>query len=126
MKKVQVLVANAPRLMRDLVLATIADQPDMGVVGEVGEESEILSAVERTKPDFLIIGLGASDNRPPICDAVLEKHPEVRILAIAADRNSSIFYWLSPEIRSSRIETSEEGVINSLRGNLEKQNLSGG
>jgi len=25
----------------------------------------------------------------------------------------------------SRIETSEEGVINALRGNLEKQSLSG-
>ncbi len=119
MNKVQVLVANAPRLMRDLVLATIADQPDMEIVGEVCEESEILSAVDRTRPDFLIIGLGRSDERPPICDTVLEKHPEVRILAIAADRECSVFYWLSPEIRSSRIETSEGGILKALRGKLD-------
>jgi hypothetical protein len=31
-----VLVANHPRLMRELVMATIADQPDIEVVGEVG------------------------------------------------------------------------------------------
>lgn len=119
MKKVQVLVAIAPRLMRELVLATMADQPDMEIVGEVGEESEILNAVDRTKPDFLIIALGRSDERPPICDAVLQKYPSVRVLAIAADRDSTIFYWLSPEIRSSRIETSESGLLQALRGKLD-------
>jgi hypothetical protein len=29
------------------------------------------------------------------------------------------------EIRLSRLETSEDGVISALRGNLEKQSLSG-
>ncbi len=119
MNKVHVLVANAPRLMRELVLATIADQPDMEIVGEVLGESEIPGAVDRTNPDFLIIDLGRSGERPPICDAVLQKHPEVRILAIAADRNSSMFYWFSPEIRSSQVETSEEGMLRALRGKLD-------
>src|SRR6266852_5534142 len=119
MKKIQVLVANGPRLARELVLAVIDDQPDMEGVGEIWEESEILEAVERTKPDFLIVALGRSDERPHICNSVLEKHPELRILAIAADRESSIYYWVSPEIRASRIQTSEGGVLNALRGNVD-------
>jgi chemotaxis response regulator CheB len=119
MKKIQVLVANAPRLMRDVVLATIADQPDMEITDAVCEEAEILNAVDRTRPDFLIVGLGRSDERPPICDAVLLKHPEIRILAIAADRDSSIFYWISQEIRSSQIEPSEGGMLKALRGKLD-------
>ena len=40
MRKIRVLVANRPRLMRELVLATIADQPDIEVVGETQNESE--------------------------------------------------------------------------------------
>ncbi len=55
--RVRVLVANQPRLMRELVLATIADQPDIEVVGETQDEAEITELVERTRPDVLIIGL---------------------------------------------------------------------
>ena len=40
-KRVRVLVANHPRLMRELVMATIADQPDIEVVGEVQNESDL-------------------------------------------------------------------------------------
>lgn len=105
--------------MRELVLTAIADQPDMEIVGEVGEESEILNAAGRTKPDFLIIALGRSDERPPICDAVLQKHPDLRVIAIAENRDSTIFYWLSSEIRSGRIETSERGLLQALRGKLD-------
>ena len=55
MKRVRVLVANRPRLMRELVLATIADQPDIEVVGEVLEESQLMEVVEEVQPDALIL-----------------------------------------------------------------------
>src|SRR5437764_7280868 len=40
-KSIRVLVANRPRLMRETILSTFADQPDIEIVGEVAEESEI-------------------------------------------------------------------------------------
>lgn len=115
MKKVRVLVANRPRLMRDLIMETIGGQPDIEVSGEIREESEILEAIERVQPDFLIITLGDSDERPTICDSVLARHPEVRVLAIAPDRNSTIYYWVTPEIHCAPIETSEGGMLSALR-----------
>jgi DNA-binding NarL/FixJ family response regulator len=119
MRKVRVLVANRPRVMRELVVATIAEEPRIEIVGEVQEEAEILQMVELTNPDFVIIALGESDRRPRVCDALLEKHPEVRVLAIAPDRNSTIYYWMSPEIRSSRIETSEGSILRALRSEID-------
>ena len=118
LRKTRVLVANRPRLMRELIRATIADQPDIEVVGEIRDDAEILPAVDLMQPDFLIITLDESDQRPIICDFVLERHPQVKILAIAPDRNSSIFYWASLHIRSSQIDPSEEGVLNALRGKV--------
>ncbi len=115
MEKVRVLVANRPRLMRDLILETIGAQPDIEIAGEILEESEILEAVDRTQPDFLIVTLGSSDERPTICDSVLARHPQVRVLAIAPERNSTIYYWVSPEIHSARIETSQGGMLSALR-----------
>jgi len=111
-----VLVANRPRLMRELVMATISDQPDIEVVGVLEDENSILQMIEQSHPEFLIIALDQSDERPPICDMLLDRFPHMRILALAAERNSSIFYWASLDIRANRIENSEDGILSVLRG----------
>lgn len=115
MKKIRVLVANRPRLMRELVLATISDQPDIDIVGQIEDDSQLFSAVEDAHPDFLIIALDEPGERPPICDVILERHPHVKILAIAPERNLSVFFWASLDIHSNPVEASEEGVLGALR-----------
>ncbi len=116
MKTIRVLVANQPRLMRELVLATISEQPDIEIVGEIREDADLVHAVEQTKPDFVIVALEGSDQLSKSCRLLLEKYPHVKILAIAPDRNTTIFYWASLDIRANRIEASEVGVLNALRG----------
>jgi hypothetical protein len=115
-QKIKVVVANRPRLMRDLVLATISDQPDIEIVAVSDDEAALLEILERERPEFLIISLTQSDDRPRICDELLERFPHLRVLALAAERDSSIFYWVSLDIRSNRIENSETGILNALRG----------
>jgi len=113
--KIRVLVANRPRLMREAVLATIADQSDIEVVGETQNDSEITELVERTQPDFLIIGLESPEARPGLCGFLLGRYPKMKILAVAPERASSLLYWAFVDIRSKRIETSEQGLLSSLR-----------
>ena len=115
-RNIRVLVANRPRLIRELLLATIADQPDIEVVGEVQNEADILGAVEEEQPDFLIVALDNPLSRPAVCDILLEKFPSMKILAVAPERNSSVFYWASIDIHSFDGEASEEGILNALRG----------
>jgi len=115
-RNVRVLVANHPRLMRELVLATLFDQPDIEVVGEVVREADLASAVEEQRPDFLIVALDSSGARPAVCDALLSKFPNMKILALAPERNSSVFYWASLDIHSFDVEASEEGILGALRG----------
>jgi chemotaxis response regulator CheB len=115
-QQIKVLIANQPRLMRDLVVATISDQPDIDVVDVLDDEALICETVEQKHPDFLIISLDRSDARPPLCDVLLDRFPHLCILALAADRNSTIFYWASLNIRANRIENSEEGILSALRG----------
>jgi DNA-binding NarL/FixJ family response regulator len=116
MKPIRVLVANHPRLMRELVMATISDQPDIEIVGEILHESEVGGAVDQTQPDFLIVALDSHDRPPNFCEAILQSHPHTKIIAIAADRNSTVFYWASLRVQSNQIEASEAGVLNALRG----------
>ena len=114
MQKIRVLVANRPRLMRDLVLATISDQPDIEVMGTLEDDSEIAQSVAESQPDFVIVALDRADERPPICDYLLSHHPTVKVLAVAPEHNRSVFFW--SDIRSAAIESSEEGILNVLRG----------
>lgn len=116
MEKIRVLVANRPRLMRELVVATIADQPDIEIVGEIKDDSEIAHMTAESQPDFVIIALDRSDQRPTICDAILGRHPRIKVIALAPERNSSIFFWSVVDIHSAPIESSEEGILNALRG----------
>lgn len=116
MKPIRVLVANRPRLMRELVIATISDQPDIEIVGEIDQETGIEQAVKETQPDFLIVALDGPNRLPESCQLVLKRYPNTKIIAIAADRNSSVFYWASLHVQSNEIEASEAGVLNALRG----------
>jgi chemotaxis response regulator CheB len=117
-KSIRVLVANHPRLMREIILATFADQPDIEIVGEVADEGEIFESVKRTLPNFVVIALDHPGQRPRICDDLLREHPEVRVIAVAPAKNYVVYYWASLDIHSSNIEASEEGVLNALRSKL--------
>ena len=114
-KVIRVLVANRPRLMRELILTTFADQPDIEIVGEVSEESEILESVKRTLPNFVVIALDHPGKRPAICDELLREYPEVRVIAVAPEKNFVVYYWASLNIHSNDIEASEEGILSVMR-----------
>ena len=116
---IRVLIANRPRLMRDLILATISSQPDIEIVGQVHDDTEIAGAVEQTRPDFLIVTLDESDRLPHPCRNILEHHPHLRVIAIAPNRDSTICYRASLNIESDRIESSEESVLSALRGKVQ-------
>jgi len=117
--KIRVLVANRPRLMKDLVLATIGDQPDIEVVGETQDQSAITELVERTRPDYLIMALEEPEVRPGLSGFLLGRYPQMKILALAAERNSGVFYWAFVDIRSQRVESSEQGILSVLRSKPE-------
>ena len=114
-KSIRVLVAIYPRLMRELILTTFADQPDIEVVGEVTEEWAIPGEVDRTSPDFLVISLNSHEQRPQVCDTVLLRRPEMRIIAVDPEHNYSVHYWVSLKIQSNDVEASEEGILGVIR-----------
>jgi chemotaxis response regulator CheB len=117
-KAIRVLVANRPRLMRETILSTFADQPDIEIVGEVADDSEIIESVKKTLPNFVVIALDRPGERPRVCDDLLREHPEVRIIAVAPAKNYVVYYWASLDIHSSNVEASEEGMLNALRNKL--------
>jgi hypothetical protein len=114
-KRVRVLVANRPRLMRELVMATVSDQPDIEVVGEVVNESELTEVVEQVQPDVLILAMNDPEKSLGQCGFLLGRYPQMRILALAPEQNRGIFYWAIVDIRTKPLESSEAGILNAVR-----------
>jgi len=110
-KLTRVLVANRPKLMREVILAALADQPGIEIVGEVSDEREILAQVHATLPDFLVIALDESEQRPAICDRVLREHPELRVVAVASRKDRTLYYWASFDIHCEDIDSSAAGIL---------------
>jgi AmiR/NasT family two-component response regulator len=101
--------------MRELVLATIADQPDINIVGEVQNENELAAAIEESQPDVLILALDEADKRSAQCGFLLGRYPQMRILALAPEENRGTIYWAVIDVRTMPLESSEMGLLTALR-----------
>ena len=115
MNRIRVLIANQPRLMRELISATIADQPDIELVGEVGKQEDLAEAVAETRPDVLIVGIDERKKYRAQCGFLLGRYPEMKILALAPEQNRALFYWAVVDIRSKSLESSEAGILDAMR-----------
>ena len=116
MDKIKVIVASRPRLMREIVLEIVSAQPDIEVMAEVQDDSAIAELVGQMHPDWVVIALEEPDNKPGICDLLFGRYPDLKILALDSGRNNCIFYRATMSIRSSRVESSEKGILDALRG----------
>jgi len=114
-KAIRILVANRPKLMREALLGTLSDQPWIEVVGEVSNDADIPDHVLRTLPDLLVIAVDEPGKRPSLCDALLQKYPDLRIIAVAPYQDYSVCYWASLDIHTDNIEPSEQGFLSAVR-----------
>jgi DNA-binding NarL/FixJ family response regulator len=114
-KAIRVLVANRPRLMREALLGTLLDQPWIEVVGEVSSDADIPDHVLKTLPDLLVIAVDEPGKRPRLCDTLLQKYPDLRIIAVAPYQDYSVCYWASLDIHTDNIEPSEQGFLSAVR-----------
>jgi chemotaxis response regulator CheB len=112
---IRVLIANRPRLFRELVRSTLSEEAGILVVGEVAEEKDVASMVAKTNPDFLVIALDESQKRPELCDVLFRDFPALRIIAVAPNTNVGIYYWTSLEIHSTKMETGEKALLEVIR-----------
>jgi AmiR/NasT family two-component response regulator len=101
--------------MRELVLALVGEQPDIEVVGEVSDESQLVEAVEESRPDVVILALESGEQHTAQCGFLLGRHPEMKILALAPEQNRGLFYWAFVDVRSKAVESSEIGILAALR-----------
>jgi len=114
-RAIRVAVANQPRLMRDLISMSLADEEDVEVIAQISDEAEISRVIDQTTPEFLIVALDSRRFGSSAREAALQRHPDMKILALAADGNSFTLFSASDGIRSVIHEGSEAEILKVMR-----------
>jgi len=112
--KVRVLLANRPKMLRDLLHRSIDAQPDMEVVGEETDPVELLLRVRETETDVVVVTLPGSGEDPGICSHLLFEYPALLVLAVSDKRDLAVLYRLSidrHEIEGGR----DEALLGAIR-----------
>ncbi len=83
MKKIQILLIEDNRLLRDGIAAMLKKQPDMNVVATVGNGENVMNTMERYKPDILLLDLGLrNQNSLQVVKSSKEHFPETKIIVM--------------------------------------------
>ena len=78
---VRVLIMDAQDAVRQALSAIINRQPDMKVVAESENQSELLETFKKSCPDVALLDLEASGSSE--IRAILEHNPDARIIALS-------------------------------------------
>jgi hypothetical protein len=117
LSSIRILLAAMPRMMHDIVETAIRSQPDMlvvGVMGAMATSGALSDAIQRAKPDVVILG-PQTDGVRPTCEALLLEHPHVRLLEVADDGRGATLCELRP-YRVTLGDVSLEGLMGAIRG----------
>jgi DNA-binding NarL/FixJ family response regulator len=119
-QKIKVLVANRPRLLRELVISTLANHRDIEVLNDAAAAEELMEdhvvpSIESLQPDFLITTLESIEPSKQ-CDFLLKRFPELQIIAVAPHSDSCVLYAMNQRIYSVPVAMSEQGILDALHG----------
>jgi DNA-binding NarL/FixJ family response regulator len=88
-RTIRILLAEVPATLADLIAGIVADEPGLEVIGQTEGPEETHAALERLRPDVVIIRRHADECLPP-------RAPGVRLLAIAGDGEAGRLDQLHP------------------------------
>ena len=81
---VRVLVADRQPLFRRGVVDVMASEPDLEVVGETDEGTDVADLVERLRVDVVLLDLAVPGGGVEACALLRATRPDVRVVVLAA------------------------------------------
>jgi DNA-binding NarL/FixJ family response regulator len=114
MHKMKVLLAIRPRLLSAVVRHLVARQPDMEVVSEVMNLSEIGAALRATAVEVVILTPADTGKEPETCSQLWVESPHLRILTLSATGDTALYH--ASDSTTTRIEeVSAEALLSAIR-----------
>jgi len=83
----RVILADGPRLLREMLHRVIDKADHLQVVGQLPNDKDLPSYIERHDPEWVIVPLPYSNKTHDWINSYLTDHPSVRMVFLAPDRN---------------------------------------
>jgi len=110
---IRILLAEVPRMLREIIESVIDGQADMSIVGTIPTRDRVVSALDTTPADVVIVGLRHAETTTAL-DPVLYERPRLKVLAISGDGGSSTLCELRP-YRVPLGDVSPSGLVDAIR-----------
>jgi DNA-binding NarL/FixJ family response regulator len=95
LEQIRIVLADLPRMLQDVVMQAIAEQPDMFVVDAACSTAELPDALRQRSIDLAIVPLGGQAELDETADA-LYTAPRLKIIGITRDGRDSYLHELVP------------------------------
>ncbi len=119
MDNVRVLLANSPRMLRESLQGLLDRQNDIEVATAPPDPIELLSAVDRTEADVVLVTLPESGADPGICSHLLAQYPELLVIAVSpVDGRAVVFKQVIT--REELRPVAEDDLLKAIRRRREQ------
>jgi chemotaxis response regulator CheB len=108
MYKKRVILANNSRLLREMFHRVIDRAAHLEVVREIQNSDEMLFAIQRFCPDWVIVSFPLSDFALDCISASIQSDPSVRFIFFSEDHHSLKIDWqMTSEAEMSNVSLKE-------------------
>jgi DNA-binding NarL/FixJ family response regulator len=114
MGKIKVLLAIRPRMIADVVRHLVERQPDMAVIGEVIDLTELLLTIRTSEAEVVIITSTDADGEPGICSYLLAMYPQLKIMALSVKGDTAVLY-ASGSPQKQMDDVGEAAILGAIR-----------
>ena len=94
MEPIRIVLADLPRLLQDIVMQAVAEQPDMMVIDVVCAPSDLESVMRERAIDLAILAAGSDELAR--ADGALYAAPRSKVIGITRDGRDSYLRELVP------------------------------
>jgi DNA-binding NarL/FixJ family response regulator len=117
---IRIVFAELPRMLRDILHASVADEPELELVGEASNLEDLKRLVEHRGVDVVILSLADSE-LPESHYGLFEADAWIRILAIAGHGRNASLYEMRPH-RAFLQQGSPEELLRIVREHVRTMN----
>ena len=89
----RVLLADGPRLLREMLHHALDKADQLEVVGEVSSQDELPSSIERYEPAWVLVAASYSRDTHHWTAPFLDEHPSLRFVFVAPNQNYIKMKW---------------------------------
>lgn len=114
-KKIRVVLAAMPGMLRDIVRDAVVSQPDMRIVGDFGEGHRFLEALEGA--DVAIIGARQAEDSA-VASRMLAASPRIRVVVVATNGRRAVLWEMRP-YKVALHDVSPQALVTAVRGEVE-------